>query len=201
MALAQRPASLVALGEPSGPPAWKTIPSWYMIAGADKAIGADAEKAMAKRINAKKTVTVKGASHVVDHLPAEDDGGLHLEAAKTASERRRPPRHAGVERAHGRAALLGGRAVEHQHAVEVVELVLEDAGVAALGLDPQRLAGRRPGRRARPRAGARPRRCTPRLAEREAAFEQRSRRSSLAATISGLTTTRAGASSSSSGSR
>src|SRR6201991_4805630 len=65
MALSQRPASLIALGEPSGVPAWKTIPSYYMIAGADKAIGADAEKAMAKRISPKKTVTVQGASHVV----------------------------------------------------------------------------------------------------------------------------------------
>jgi hypothetical protein len=29
MAAAQRPAALSTLGEPSGPPAWKTIPSWY----------------------------------------------------------------------------------------------------------------------------------------------------------------------------
>jgi pimeloyl-ACP methyl ester carboxylesterase len=83
MALAQRPASLVALGEPSGPPAWKTIPSYYMIAGADKAIGADAEKAMAKRINPKKTVTVKGASHVVFISQPKVTADFILEAAKT----------------------------------------------------------------------------------------------------------------------
>jgi pimeloyl-ACP methyl ester carboxylesterase len=65
MALAQRPASLVALGEPSGVPAWKTIPSYYLIAGEDKTIGTDVEKAMAKRISPRKTITVKGASHVV----------------------------------------------------------------------------------------------------------------------------------------
>ena len=58
-------------------------------------------------------------------------------AAKTL--KRRPPRLAGVQRAHGRATLLGGRAVEHQHAVEVVELVLEHARVPPVGLDPQRL--------------------------------------------------------------
>ena len=83
MSLAQRPASLVALGEPSGPPAWKTIPSYYMIAGADKAIGADVEKAMAKRINPKKTVTVKGASHVVFISQPKTTADFILEAAKT----------------------------------------------------------------------------------------------------------------------
>jgi pimeloyl-ACP methyl ester carboxylesterase len=85
MAVAQRPASLVALGEPSGPPAWKTIPSYYMIAGADKAIGADAEKAMAKRITPapKKIVTVKGASHVVFISQPKVTADFILEAAKT----------------------------------------------------------------------------------------------------------------------
>jgi pimeloyl-ACP methyl ester carboxylesterase len=83
MSLAQRPASLVALGEPSGPPAWKTIPSYYMIAGADKAIGADVEKAMAKRISPKKTVTVKGASHVVMISQPKTTADFILEAAKT----------------------------------------------------------------------------------------------------------------------
>jgi pimeloyl-ACP methyl ester carboxylesterase len=83
MALAQRPASLVALGEPSGPPAWKTIPSYYMIAGADKAIGTDVEKAMAKRISPKKTVTVKGASHVVFISQPKTTADFILEAAKT----------------------------------------------------------------------------------------------------------------------
>ena len=83
MSLAQRPASLVALGEPSGPPAWKTIPSYYLIAGADKAIGADAEKAMAKRISPKKTVTVKGASHVVMISQPKTTADFILDAAKT----------------------------------------------------------------------------------------------------------------------
>jgi pimeloyl-ACP methyl ester carboxylesterase len=83
MSLAQRPASLVALGEPSGKPAWKTIPSYYMIAGADKAIGADVEKAMAKRISPKKTVTVKGASHVVMISQPKTTADFILQAAKT----------------------------------------------------------------------------------------------------------------------
>ncbi|HEV7751296.1 MAG TPA: alpha/beta hydrolase [Baekduia sp.] len=64
MALTQRPAALSAFGEPSGAPAWKTIPSWYMVPGKDLAIGTAAERIMAKRIKAH-TVEVKGASHVV----------------------------------------------------------------------------------------------------------------------------------------
>ena len=83
MALAQRPASLVALGEPSGVPAWKTIPSYYMIAGADRTIGTDVEVAMAKRIHPKKTVTVKGASHVVFISQPKTTADFILEAAKT----------------------------------------------------------------------------------------------------------------------
>src|SRR3954453_16103978 len=55
---------------------------------------------------------------------------------------RRTVRLAGGERADRRALLLLGRAVEHQHAVEVVELMLEDAGVQAAGLEALRLAAR-----------------------------------------------------------
>ena len=64
LAAAQRPVALSVLEEPSGAPAWRTIPSWYQVAGADKAIGAKLERLMAKRIKAR-TSTVAGASHVV----------------------------------------------------------------------------------------------------------------------------------------
>jgi pimeloyl-ACP methyl ester carboxylesterase len=64
VAAEQRPAALSTLSDPSGPPAWATIPSWYMVAGSDKAIGAANERWMAQRIHAT-TVEVKGASHVV----------------------------------------------------------------------------------------------------------------------------------------
>jgi pimeloyl-ACP methyl ester carboxylesterase len=65
MALSQRPAALAALGEPSGVPAWRSIPTWYMVAGRDRTIGTDVERAMAKRIPNVHKVEVKGASHVV----------------------------------------------------------------------------------------------------------------------------------------
>jgi hypothetical protein len=35
LAAEQRPLSLAALTETSGTPAWKTIPSWYMVATQD----------------------------------------------------------------------------------------------------------------------------------------------------------------------
>jgi pimeloyl-ACP methyl ester carboxylesterase len=52
MAAEQRPGSLATLGEPSGPPAWKTIPSWYLVANQDQAIPAAAERFMADRMGA-----------------------------------------------------------------------------------------------------------------------------------------------------
>jgi pimeloyl-ACP methyl ester carboxylesterase len=64
MAAEQRPVAVSALAGPSGPPAWKTIPSWYLVAGADQAIPPAAEQAMAQRAGSR-TVTVPGASHAV----------------------------------------------------------------------------------------------------------------------------------------
>jgi pimeloyl-ACP methyl ester carboxylesterase len=51
MAASQRPITLAAGLEPSGEPAWKTIPSWYMIARNDHTIPPDVERSMAKRAN------------------------------------------------------------------------------------------------------------------------------------------------------
>jgi pimeloyl-ACP methyl ester carboxylesterase len=64
LALSQHPAALAAISEPSGPPAWKTLPSWYLVSGRDNTIGTDVERAMAKRIGAH-AVEAKRASHVV----------------------------------------------------------------------------------------------------------------------------------------
>ncbi|RRR96782.1 alpha/beta fold hydrolase [Glycomyces terrestris] len=62
MAAMQRPVTLTALGSPSGPPAWKTIPSWYAVFGGDQAIPAASQRSMAER--AGSTVSeYAGASH------------------------------------------------------------------------------------------------------------------------------------------
>jgi pimeloyl-ACP methyl ester carboxylesterase len=64
MAASQRPASLVTLGEPSGPPAWESIPSWALIPTKDNTIGTGNLRTMAKRAKAR-IAEVRGASHVV----------------------------------------------------------------------------------------------------------------------------------------
>jgi pimeloyl-ACP methyl ester carboxylesterase len=65
MASTQRPVRDVALGEASGKPAWESIPSWFLLAGADKNIPPRAQKFMADRAGSRGTVTVEGASHAV----------------------------------------------------------------------------------------------------------------------------------------
>jgi pimeloyl-ACP methyl ester carboxylesterase len=62
-ALTQRPASVVAFGEPSGKPAWRSLPSWAAVATGDKAAGSDVVLKMARRAGA--TITEIEASHVV----------------------------------------------------------------------------------------------------------------------------------------
>ena len=58
----QRPASFAAVVEPSGPPAWKDIPSWAIVGTQDRIITPDSQRAMAERAGAK--ITEVDASHV-----------------------------------------------------------------------------------------------------------------------------------------
>jgi pimeloyl-ACP methyl ester carboxylesterase len=58
----QRPFSVAAFTEPSGPPAWKTIPSWYLVTTQDHAIPLATQRFMANRAHAH-TVEVE-SSHV-----------------------------------------------------------------------------------------------------------------------------------------
>lgn len=58
----QRSGPISALNEPSGTPAWRTIPSWYLIGTKDKIIPASAQRAMAKR--AGSIVTEYDAGHL-----------------------------------------------------------------------------------------------------------------------------------------
>ncbi|MEU6781228.1 alpha/beta hydrolase [Nonomuraea angiospora] len=83
MAATQRPAALAALGSPSGPPAWKTIPSWYLVAGADQAIPPAAQRFMAERAGAH-TSEVRDASHVIMISRADATTALITAAARTA---------------------------------------------------------------------------------------------------------------------
>jgi pimeloyl-ACP methyl ester carboxylesterase len=64
LAATQRPITFSALNAPSGPPAWKSVPSWYAVADADHAIPPAAQRFMAARAGAH-TVQLAGASHAV----------------------------------------------------------------------------------------------------------------------------------------
>ncbi|MFC7640559.1 alpha/beta hydrolase [Streptosporangium lutulentum] len=63
MAATQRPGSVGGLSGGSGVPAWKTIPSWYLIPTEDKVIPPAVQRFMAKRASSK--VTEIRSSHVV----------------------------------------------------------------------------------------------------------------------------------------
>ena len=69
MAAAQRPLAKVAASEKSGPPAWRTLPSWFMVAEHDHAIPPAAERFMAKRAHAH-TVEVASSHDVMVSHPA-----------------------------------------------------------------------------------------------------------------------------------
>jgi pimeloyl-ACP methyl ester carboxylesterase len=58
----QRPGALGALNEPSGIPAWKTIPSWSLIGTKDQIIPASAQRTMFQR--AGSTITEYDAGHL-----------------------------------------------------------------------------------------------------------------------------------------
>ena len=53
LAASQRPVTFSALAEPSGTPAWKTIPSWYLVGTLDKVIPPYVQIFMAERANAQ----------------------------------------------------------------------------------------------------------------------------------------------------
>jgi pimeloyl-ACP methyl ester carboxylesterase len=61
-------------------PAWKTKPSWMLVAGADRAINPDLERWYAKRANSH-TVEVAGASHAVYVSRPKEVAALIEEAA------------------------------------------------------------------------------------------------------------------------
>ncbi|MDM7830863.1 alpha/beta fold hydrolase [Cellulomonas edaphi] len=58
----QRPISLGANTAPSGPPAWRSIPSWAVVGTQDKVITPETQRSMAERADA--TITEVAASHV-----------------------------------------------------------------------------------------------------------------------------------------
>ena len=63
LGLSQRPVAASAFGDKTGHPAWKDLPSWSVVATADKAAGSDVVRSMAQRAGA--TITELDGSHVI----------------------------------------------------------------------------------------------------------------------------------------
>jgi pimeloyl-ACP methyl ester carboxylesterase len=63
IAATQRPVAEAAFSEPNGPPAWKHLRSWTVVATGDRAAGTDVVRSMAERAGA--TITEVEGSHVI----------------------------------------------------------------------------------------------------------------------------------------
>ncbi|HXO34989.1 MAG TPA: alpha/beta hydrolase [Candidatus Acidoferrales bacterium] len=91
MAAVQKPLSISSFTGKSGPPAWKHLPSWYLVSSNDQMIPPTAEEFMAKRMGA--TVRTVPSSHaamvshpkdVVDLITLAADSGRAQDLRKTA---------------------------------------------------------------------------------------------------------------------
>src|ERR1700723_3581132 len=82
MAISQVPISTDAFTHKVTSPAWKTKPTWYMVAGADRSINPQQERMMAKRANA--TTVEVNASHVAYMSHPKESAKLIEEAATSA---------------------------------------------------------------------------------------------------------------------
>jgi pimeloyl-ACP methyl ester carboxylesterase len=78
----QRPISVKCIQEPAPAPAWKSKPTWYLLAEQDRMINPKTQRFMAERMNAMIR------SYAVDHTPLltapDEAAGIILEAAKAA---------------------------------------------------------------------------------------------------------------------
>ncbi len=64
--------------EPNGPPAWKRLPSWAVVATGDRAAGTDVVRSMAERAGAR--ITEVDGSHVIMISQPEAVTNVILEA-------------------------------------------------------------------------------------------------------------------------
>jgi pimeloyl-ACP methyl ester carboxylesterase len=85
MAAVQRPIALACIQEPAPVPAWKTKPSWFLLAEEDRMINPKTQRFMADRMGANVR------SHRVDHTPMYTEAPLVvdviLEAARETLSR------------------------------------------------------------------------------------------------------------------
>jgi pimeloyl-ACP methyl ester carboxylesterase len=84
LAVAQRPLAAGAFTETASAAAWKTKPSWALVAGADHAINPEVERFGATRA-AATVVEIDGASHAVAVSQPKQVADLILDAVRATS--------------------------------------------------------------------------------------------------------------------
>jgi pimeloyl-ACP methyl ester carboxylesterase len=83
MAISQVPISTDSFAHKVTSPAWRSKPTWYMVANQDRSINPDQERMMAKRANA--TTVAVNASHVAYMSHPKEAAKLIEEAATSAN--------------------------------------------------------------------------------------------------------------------
>ena len=63
----QQPLAASTLGDVMGVPAWKSLPTWFLVAGGDQAIPPDAERQFAKRMGATTVEVPSNHCAMVSH--------------------------------------------------------------------------------------------------------------------------------------
>lgn len=81
MAASQRPIALAGFTEASAEPAWRVLPSWYLVAADDQAIHVDAQRSMAQRAGSHIAETAGSHAVMVSQPTAVAD--VILTAART----------------------------------------------------------------------------------------------------------------------
>jgi pimeloyl-ACP methyl ester carboxylesterase len=82
MAVGQLPLRDIAVNEASGPPAWRSVPSWFVFGELDKNIPVAAHRFMAERAEAREVVEIEGASYAVGVSHPQEVADIILRAAK-----------------------------------------------------------------------------------------------------------------------
>ena len=82
MHAAQQPVAMSVFADVMGTPAWRSLPSWYLMAADDQAIAPDAERMFARRMGAE---TVEVASSHVAMVSHPDTDVALIEAATSTT--------------------------------------------------------------------------------------------------------------------
>jgi pimeloyl-ACP methyl ester carboxylesterase len=80
LAAVQKPAHQSLFTAPSGPPAWKQLPTWFVVSEGDRIIPPDAERMFAQRMNATTISLDSSHASLVSH--PDEVAQLILDAAK-----------------------------------------------------------------------------------------------------------------------